>query len=223
MTEPDFRPAWSAAGPAVRRALELAYQSLAGGGLAVGSVLTDVDGRILAEGRNRAYDPPGGPDALQGTPLAHAELNALAAVPTGRELGTDTLWSTQEPCSMCAAAAAFVGVGRVCYLAPDPWALAARPVRGPAEVETIGPMDGGWLVAANLFFLYGIAAARGTDHPTVARNRDIEPETAGIVLDLLAENGDVGGLTGGRTADETLAQLWPRIAAAAAARSERLG
>lgn len=45
------------------------------GGLAVGAVLTDERAEIVAEGRNRAYDPPGGRDILQGSPLAHAELN----------------------------------------------------------------------------------------------------------------------------------------------------
>jgi tRNA(Arg) A34 adenosine deaminase TadA len=122
----DFAAAWAALDPAPRRALELAYAALVAGGLPVGSVLADDAGGIVAEGRNRAYDPPGGPEVLQGTPLAHAELNVLAAVPTDRELGRDTLWSTHEPCSMCAAAAAFTGVGTVRYVAPDPWAVAAK-------------------------------------------------------------------------------------------------
>ena len=58
--------------------VELAHLTLLAGGLAVGSVITDGDGRIVAEGRNRAYDPVTGTDPLEGTPLAHAEMNALA-------------------------------------------------------------------------------------------------------------------------------------------------
>jgi tRNA(Arg) A34 adenosine deaminase TadA len=39
------------------RSLELAHQSLVGGGLPVGAVLLGADGSVLGEGRNRAYDP----------------------------------------------------------------------------------------------------------------------------------------------------------------------
>lgn len=37
-------------------------------------------GDVLAEGRNRAYDPPGGDDPLQGNPIADAEMNGLARI-----------------------------------------------------------------------------------------------------------------------------------------------
>src|SRR5215471_20971143 len=102
-----FGRAWAMLEPGARRSLQLAYASLVAGGLACGAAVTDGSGALVAEGRNRAYDPPGGTDALQGTPLAHAEMNALAAVSTYRDLSLCTLWSSQEPCSMCTAAAAF--------------------------------------------------------------------------------------------------------------------
>jgi tRNA(Arg) A34 adenosine deaminase TadA len=215
-----FQTAWHDLEPPARRALELAYASLAGGGLACGAVITDADGRVIAEGRNRAYDPPGGPDALQGTPLAHAELNAFAAVPTERELADCTLLSTQEPCSMCTAAAAFLEVGTVRHLARDPWALASGQPDGGVSV---GPAADLWVVTANLLFLLGIASAAGADHPTVAANRTVEPETTGIVLDLLAEGLAAPGWTRGRSLEEALAPTWDRIEAAATARSERAG
>jgi tRNA(Arg) A34 adenosine deaminase TadA len=200
----------------------LAYRSLVTGGLAVGSVLTDAGGRIVAEGRNRAYDPPGGSEVLRGTPLAHAEMNVFARVPTDRELGSDTLWSTQEPCSMCTAAAAFLGVGQVRYLAPDPWALAAEPPRSSSGVPLVGPADNVWLVCANVFFLYSIASRAGLDHSTVVRNRQLEPETAGIVVDLVAEGGLAAGLAEGGSVRVFLSLYGDRIAAAADARGQRL-
>ena len=49
---------------ALLRCLELAYESFLAGGLPVGSVITD------GVGRNRAYDPAGGTDRLQRTPIA---------------------------------------------------------------------------------------------------------------------------------------------------------
>lgn len=70
----------------------------------VGAVLLAADGTIVAEGRNRVCDPPGGHDRLQGNLIAHAEMNVLAAVDTGTELDDLTLWSSHRPCEMCAAA-----------------------------------------------------------------------------------------------------------------------
>jgi tRNA(Arg) A34 adenosine deaminase TadA len=222
VTEPagGLQTAWRDLEPPARRALELAYASLAGGGLACGAVITDADGRVIAEGRNRAYDRPGGPDALQGTPLAHAEMNAFAAVPTGRELADCTLLSTQEPCAMCAAAAAFLAVGAVRHLAPDPWALASGQPDGGSSV---GPAADLWVVTANLLFLHSIAGQRGVDHPTVVANRELEPETTGIVLDMVADGLVAPAWTRGRSLVEALPAIWDRILAAATARSERIG
>jgi tRNA(Arg) A34 adenosine deaminase TadA len=194
----NFAAAWAALDAAPRRALELAYEGLVAGGLPVGSVLVDAGGTIVAEGRNRAYDPPGGPDVLQGTPLAHAELNVLAAVPTDRVLDRDTLWSTHEPCSMCAAAAAFTGVGTVRYVAPDPWAVAAQPSGPPSGAVPLG--DARWAAVAGVLFVLGVAARVGVDSPTVTGN----PEVARIALDLLPAP------TGGTPAD-LIGPVWPRV------------
>lgn len=212
----DFDVSWRAAQPALRRSLELAYETLAAGGLACGSVLTDAAGQILAEGRNRAYDPPGGRDILQGTPLAHAEMNVLAQVRTEWELADCTLWSTQLPCDMCTTAISFIGVGGIRYVAPDPWAL----VDGAGSTTgKQGPAEDIWLVTANVMFLYGIAAKRGLQHPTVAGNQKLEPETVGIVVDLVTAGTPV---THWRSFSQFVTTLWPQLAAAAAARGRRL-
>ncbi|WP_035844886.1 nucleoside deaminase [Kitasatospora azatica] len=203
-----FEESWQAAPVAVRRCLELAHLSLTAGGLAVGAVLVDGAGLVRAEGRNRAYDGPGGPDLLQGTPLAHAELNALALVRTGSDLAGLTLWSTQQPCAMCAAALEFTAVGTVRYLAPDPWALATGQPGADARPETSE-----WLVAANLLFLQSVVDAADLDHPTVRRNRTLEPETVAL---LEAEPHSTS------TVAELLDTRWQRITDAASRRRRRL-
>jgi tRNA(Arg) A34 adenosine deaminase TadA len=216
----DFEAAWRALAPPTRRALEVAYDSLASGGLACGAVISDAAGQVISEGRNRAYDPPGGADALQGTPLAHAEMNAFAAVPTGRDLADCTLLSTQEPCAMCAAAAAFLEVGTVRHVAPDPWALASGQ---PGNPISEGLTDDVWVVTANLLFLLSIASKRGVEHPTVAANRELEPETTRLVLDLITAGADAPTLTAGRSLRDVLSTHWDQITAAAAARARRVG
>lgn len=220
-TEDQFEAAWQTLHPGFRRSLEGSYEGLARGGLACGAALTQADERILAVGRNRAYDPPGGSDILQGSPLAHAEMNVLAAVRTEQDLTTTTLWSTQEPCAMCAAAAEFIGVGTVRYMAPDPSAIATdQPAATRARI--IGPAEDLWIVVANVFFLLAIATSRGLDHPTVARNRELEPETATIVVELI-EHGRTGQtLTQRRSLPAMLAQIWDPVVIASRQRSSRL-
>jgi hypothetical protein len=177
-------------------------------------VLVDASGVIIAEGRNHAYDPPTGSEILEGSPIAHAELNALARVPTDRDLGADALWSSQEPCSMCTAAAAFVGVGSIAYVAPDPWALATnrsrlQDVAVPTDGDgppVSGPAPEPWRTIANVLFILSIAATRGPDHATVERSRTLDPGAAEAALALLG---------GSRPWPPTLARLlepvWDRL------------
>ncbi|MFF5973987.1 deaminase [Streptomyces sp. NPDC012769] len=210
-TNPAFAAAWSDLGPAPRRALELAHLALRTGGLAVGAVLTDESGALVAEGRNRAYDPEAagvgdGAAALVGTPLAHAELNALAGARTGWDLATHTLWSTQEPCAMCAAAADFTGIGTVRFLAADPWALSTgRPSASERARRCAGPV---WQAAATALFLRSEVAAGGADGPTV-RHMSVEaPLTAAMAKDR--------GFPDATDVAELFTALWPRLVAAAA-------
>lgn len=83
-------------------------------------MITNSDGAIIAVGQNRMLDPPGGPGPLAGTLMAHAEMNALAALPSGEYRG-HTLYTTYEPCFMCAAT--IIGtyhIPKVAFAACDP-------------------------------------------------------------------------------------------------------
>lgn len=198
--------AWEHAHLGVRRSLELAHRTLLAGGLPVGAVILDASSSIVAEGRNRCYDPPAGDDPLQGTPLAHAEMNALARIVTNTDLSHCTLWSTHRPCGMCAAACAFTGVGEVRFLAPD-----------PSDPHTADPenVDDRWAVLANVLFLEGISRYSGPDAPMISRARLQEPETAALLASLgprLFTSAELDvGLAGG----------WPMLEAAAQARADR--
>ncbi|MBO0772858.1 MAG: nucleoside deaminase [Actinobacteria bacterium] len=175
---PDLDEMWPRADAALLRCLELAHQSFLAGGLPVGSVIVAASGERISEGRNRAYDPAGGAGRLQRTPIAHAEMNALADVDTGTDLGGVTLWSSHQPCLMCAAACEFTGVGAVMFIAPDP--SADRPGEDPDGIATE------WVIAANLLFLSGVAAYRGPvipdDHascPARAGNHQLDADRRG--------------------------------------------
>lgn len=81
----DLGTSWEQLDHRFRISLEQAWLSLGRRGLPVGAVIA-LDRDVVATGRNRVYDPPGGPDPLQRTPLAHAEMNALASVPDATDI-----------------------------------------------------------------------------------------------------------------------------------------
>jgi tRNA(adenine34) deaminase len=98
----------------MRVALAEAERGARAGEVPVGAVVV-LHGMVIARGHNA-------PIALSD-PTAHAEIVALrgAALKTGnyRLIGA-TLYTTVEPCAMCAGAALQARVHRVVYGAPDP-------------------------------------------------------------------------------------------------------
>jgi tRNA(adenine34) deaminase len=97
----------------LRRAVRLALEAEAAGNLPVGAVVT-LGGRVVAEAGNAVLAP-------DYHPGRHAEIEALRLVPAelwprGREL---CVYTTLEPCVMCAGALLLHGVGRVVYGAND--------------------------------------------------------------------------------------------------------
>ncbi|MEV0368172.1 nucleoside deaminase [Nocardia fusca] len=102
-----------------RLALEQGWEAFRAGNPPVGAVITDPEGIVVALGRSRFHDLDGPPGQLAGTALAHAEVNALAQLTPGDHTAL-TLWSSLEPCPLCAAAAMTSRCGRVRFLASDP-------------------------------------------------------------------------------------------------------
>lgn len=104
-------------------ALDEAWRSWCAGSAGVGCVIVDDHGDVVARGRNRMMEGRGDAGAaLAGTPLAHAEMNALAelSVAIGSGFGGHRLYTTFEPCLMCASAIVQVRIGQVCFAAADP-------------------------------------------------------------------------------------------------------
>jgi tRNA(Arg) A34 adenosine deaminase TadA len=115
-----MEPHWQALDPAFRRTLELAWESFRAGSLGIGAVITDADGTIAVEGRNRLFEQPSPEAPLAGSTLAHAELDALSRVRWRSAVDGHVLWSSLEPCLQCAGAIRFAGIGCVRYLCDDP-------------------------------------------------------------------------------------------------------
>ena len=95
-------------------ALELARKAASEGDIPVGAVVTDADGKVIGEGRNRRR--------IEHDPTAHAEIVALreAARTSGVwNLSGCTLYVTLEPCPMCAGALVQARISRLVFGCTD--------------------------------------------------------------------------------------------------------
>ena len=98
----------------MREALQLADQAAAAGEVPIGAVVV-VAGQIVGRGMNRVI--------RDGDTTAHAEIIALREtfrlINNYRVPGA-TVYTTVEPCAMCAGALIHARAGRVVWGAPDP-------------------------------------------------------------------------------------------------------
>jgi tRNA(adenine34) deaminase len=108
--------------------LREAWSAYCAGCIPIGAAVATADGAVLATGRNRINTPrETAYDYLSGVRLAHAEINALLAlqgrVGNAREC---VLYTTTEPCPMCAGAIVMCNLRAVRFAARDPWAGATE-------------------------------------------------------------------------------------------------
>ncbi|MET7327697.1 nucleoside deaminase [Nonomuraea sp. NPDC005650] len=96
--------------PYLRRCVELAARALEVGDEPFGSVLVSADGAVLAEDHNRVASG----DNTQHPEFALARWSAAHLTP--EERAGATVYTSGEHCPMCAAAHAWVGLGRIVYV-----------------------------------------------------------------------------------------------------------
>lgn len=134
----------------MREALKLAREARAEGEVPVGAVVV-AGGRLLGKGKNQIE--------TLGDPTAHAEILAIGAAATAagepRLIGA-TLYTTLEPCVMCAGAIVLARIARVVYASDDPKAGACGSVydipRDP-RLNHRSVVVGGLLAAESSFLL----------------------------------------------------------------------
>ena len=96
------------------KAIHVAREAEKLGEVPVGAVIIDADGKILAAASNRTI--------ANVDPTAHAEILALriAAIRVGNyRLAGSTVYSTVEPCAMCAGALVNARVARLVFGTAD--------------------------------------------------------------------------------------------------------
>ncbi|MEU1291311.1 nucleoside deaminase [Streptomyces sp. NPDC005840] len=113
--------------PYLRRCVELAAEALADGDEPFGSVLVDGNGTVLAEDRNRVA----GGDHTRHPEFELARWSATRM--TAAERAAATVYTSGEHCPMCAAAHAWVGLGRIVYVASSAQLVAWLAALGVPE------------------------------------------------------------------------------------------
>jgi tRNA(Arg) A34 adenosine deaminase TadA len=124
----------------LRRCVELATQALDDGDEPFGSVLVAGDGSVLAEDRNRVA----GGDETRHPEFELARWSTTNM--TAEQRASATVYTSGEHCPMCAAAHAWVGLGRIVYAVSSAqlsawragWGAPPSPVR-PLPVRQIAP------------------------------------------------------------------------------------
>lgn len=124
----------------LRRCVELARIALDNGDAPFGSILVGADGRTLYEDRNRS----GNGDLTRHPEFAIARWAAANLAPVRRIRAT--VYSSCEHCPMCAAAHAWVGLGRIVYATSaaqlNQWLAewdAPTPPVAPLPITTVAP------------------------------------------------------------------------------------
>lgn len=118
----------------LRRAIALAAEARAGGNPPFGSLLVGPDGSVLAEERNSSL--------TDGDITAHPELKlarwAARSLDAATAAGT-TMYTSCEPCGMCAGALARSGIGRVVFALATSQLNGLKTSGGFPEVPADGP------------------------------------------------------------------------------------
>lgn len=135
--------------PHLRTAIELAWQSRRHGNHPFGAVLVDENDQVLLQAENTVVTERDG--------TGHAETNLVRLATrhySTEQLARCTLYSSTEPCAMCAGAIYWSGIGRVVYAlsevelydivgpSPDQLVLPCREVFAHSQraVAVAGPM-----------------------------------------------------------------------------------
>jgi tRNA(Arg) A34 adenosine deaminase TadA len=135
----------------LRRAVQLAADARSHGNHPFGAVIVTADG-IEVEAENSVL--------TRNDPTGHAETNLVrkaGAILTPEQLANCTLYTSTEPCAMCAGAIYWAGINRVVFALGESALIAmtasnpeeqtldlpCREVfaRGPRHIEVIGPVD----------------------------------------------------------------------------------
>ncbi len=208
---------WEALDSPWQLAIAQAWESWTVGSAGVGAVLLDHTGAVVAQGRNRMAEHS--PGRLSGTTMAHAEMDVLCQVPLGTR-PSGALYTTFEPCLMCAATILLYRVPEVCYAAADPvvdslhdW-FGTHPftaARLPRRTCLGGPI-GAFCHVLHLAWLIG----DGAPESVITAHRNLTPDHLDCAVGLGERRRLHDLATEGATVVDAIVELWADLSAVGA-------
>jgi hypothetical protein len=153
---------------------------------------------------------------LFGSRVAHAEINALVQLGTGRRYHDCTLWTTLEPCAQCVGAAWLSTIGRVVFAATDVYGGASKLIERQIEaadsarnfhMAVDGPLDGPLAVFSELLHI-AFFAAQHPEHHVMQTFRERRPALVGLAKRLRLDE------LAGAPLDKVLPRIWDELAGA---------
>ncbi len=177
-------------------------------------MIVDADGCIVVRERNRRNQARAGTGSLVGTRLAHAEMCAIAALPPG---GCDgyTLYTSFEPCLMCASAIMISQIPRVHYACPDPifdgmhdWFAGLRfaATRLPAREHLGGPVGAFAHVLHTSWLAYWMPGGSAMEP-----HRELAPRHLALAERLVGDSSLPTLAAERRPVVDALTALWPDL------------
>lgn len=184
----DLSPAWQAC-------FEEGWQAFLADNIPIGSAITDADGKVLFQSRNRISDSSAPPRQTCNSQVSHAELNTILMI-EGKPAGIHDwrIYSLVEPCPLCMGGIYMAGLRHIHYAFPDAYAgstnllgktayLGRKPVRAyPLEQDTLYEIVAAQQMEFNLRrgsrFLDVMAAIRSTSRLGVILGEQLHAEAA---------------------------------------------
>lgn len=211
----DAASAWEGLSPTWRAVFVEAWVSWRAGNYGVAAALVDArTGEIVASGRNRVAEEPSAPGVLAGNMLAHAEMNAFATMASFNASGLH-LYTTLEPCLMCAATAMQLKVEAVHFAAVDEFYVGladlwdSHPLTTDRQPTRSGPFDGDRARLARFARLLPLSfTLRNFPDNSAARlAREQDPALSALADDLVddVDADEAGGAQG------ALNRWWDRL------------
>ncbi len=200
-----------------RTAFDEAWASWRAGNFGVGAALVDpATGRVVSAGRNRVAQRTLEPGVISGNMTAHAEMNAFAGLRRFNAAGLH-LYTTLQPCLMCAASAMLLKVDHVHLAASDEYFddLDDLWQHHRVTVERVPAITGPFTGAdeALAHFARFLPLAFTLDHldggAAAARARATHPRLASLADEIRGEEAQA--LRRLETVDEALDALWDRL------------
>jgi len=169
---------------------------------------------IVARGRNRMGEPAQLLGRASGTIMAHAEMDLLSQVPLGTR-PSGILYTTFEPCLMCASTMLVYNVKEMRYAAADPvfdglhdW-FATYPFtaeRAPKRSCLGGPV-GAFCHVLHLSWLLTYPVPDRVISP----HRRLAPGHLACAADVVDEHRLRDLAEEGAGAEDAMAELWPSL------------